>query len=51
MRHVGRWAALILLVLSAASGEAQPFHSLSGGRILGCGPNDTLTINAECTTS
>lgn len=51
MRHVGRWAALVLLVLSAASGEARPFYALSGGRILGCGPNDTLTINAECTNS
>ena len=49
MRHVGRWAALVLLVLSAASGEARPFYALSGGRILGCGPNDTLTIDAECT--
>ena len=50
MRHMGRWAAFVLFVLSSSSGEAQPFYALSGGRILGCGPNDTLTPNAECTS-
>ncbi len=30
--------------------EAQSFYAVSGGRVVGCGPNDTLTINAECTS-
>ena len=50
MRRTGRWVAFCLLVLSSSSGEAQPFYALSGGRILGCGPNDTLTPSAECTS-
>ncbi len=50
MRHMGRWAAFSLVVLCSSSGEAQSFYAVSGGRVMGCRPNDTLTINAECTS-
>ena len=51
MRHMGRWAAFLLLVLSASGGEAEQFYAFLGSRVLGCGTNDTLTANAECTSS
>ena len=51
MRRTGRWVAFVLLVLAASAGEAQQFYATPGGRrVLGCSPNDTLTVNAECTS-